>query len=250
VGNHGPMANDDLPEIYKAILPWGDRTSRAGEQPTVRIGGKMGNPVLSLSYLLAARRTIGNVRSGGGEPLGVVAFPIVFLQRHAYELALKEMIQDAYGFVRGKAWLAPLKSEGQGAKISAVDTPAHGHDLNKVYKELEAATIKSGYAVERLSGEIRVMAERLTEIEQRKNTRARYGEFDKPVELELGKVQLDLESLYEREFWARDWDDVLQRDTLHAEMALDAHDMSQEIYSLEVSLGFGGKPITDFTDWW
>ncbi|MBK6918826.1 MAG: hypothetical protein IPH07_15650 [Deltaproteobacteria bacterium] len=227
------MTEQNLPEIYNDILPLGDRTDRSGETPKARIGGWMYSPRISPSYLLAARRLIGNVGPGDGPQVGVVALPIVFLQRHSYELALKDLIEVAYEIERGRRWVAAVRAEGPEASVAAAKRPAREHQFGKILEELKEVLLAIGFDVKGIRDEMRAMAERLTTIEEGQHTRARYGDFAKPKELELGRVQLDLEDLYQREFWARDQSDLYARDTLYAWLGSESLAIDSELYALQ-----------------
>ncbi|MBL4686028.1 MAG: hypothetical protein JKY37_15650 [Nannocystaceae bacterium] len=223
--------DQETPEFLRsAVVIFGESKRQT---TSTSVGGLFHRPRLSFSYLLAARRLI---VSASDDRLDVVAIPAAYLQRHAFELGLKDLTRAAYEIERDRAWLAALEHDPTTAKLSDVRS-GRGHVFESLTRRLAAALELVNYARPVLVAEMEAMGKRLTAIEGQQHTWFRYGSFDRPVVLELGSVQRDLEALFERELWIRDWAHACDSATVWAEMALESQSLAQDSYSIEKANG-------------
>ena len=225
------------PEIFRHVFGWED-VSIQPDPLSVHVGGWLRTPSIALSYLFAAHNLIADGHAN--DCLAEVALPVAYLQRHAFELGLKEAIKAAENIDWGHRWLDALRHD---ADASRPPSPPHlrTHDLVKLAERLEAALRVIGYPP--AAAELRDMASRLTEIEARSPERFRYPtvrsddaddrSFPELVRLELGEVQTDLEMLFERHFWMRDNIQANDPDaTLLGRLTVDALRLNTEIIGL------------------
>lgn len=193
------------PAIYDNVLGFGIRNDRSDEQVTARVGGMWAQPNYALSYLLAASVAIENVRAEQRE--SELVLPIAFLQRHAFELAIKDVADAAFEVACDSLWIEAVKVNASADRPEQRQVPSI-HDLLKLVqllREALAAVHHGDFPVD-----IVEMAQRLTEIEGARHDRLRYprlrtGEksFADEVTLNVGKTQADLEALFVRHFQYR-----------------------------------------------
>ncbi len=224
------IAARPLSEIYDHILFFGDSSEMESGKTTV--GGTFRSPVLSLSFLLAARRLIDDARTAINGQLGVVAFPIAYMQRHAFELALKGLIESAFDILHSREWRSRLMQRGKKAKLPEQRSVTRSHEFTTILKRLRKALKSINFATT-IEPEIVAMADRLTAIEQQEPSRLRYEGFMKAVVLELGAVQDDLEELFHRHFWARGLEHANDQGSIYGALALESQSIGQTIYALE-----------------
>ncbi|MGH1349084.1 MAG: hypothetical protein ACRBN8_46565 [Nannocystales bacterium] len=219
--------NPKEPEFYAGILFWGE--TRAGET-TTQFGWKFDELRVSYSYLLGSRRLIASAATGR---LDVIAAPIAYLQRHAFELAVKEFIASAYEIKRDRAWLQQLRRDPSTAKPPALEEPKFIHRFDVLVDELRAALGTIDHEPRKLLVKLTEIGEQLSEVEQNKATYFRYGERKKPVTLELGVMQAKLEELFAEEAWIRDSEHLEELDTVYADICLEAQMLFQDICVIE-----------------
>lgn len=124
------------PAIYDSVLVIGsDRPATSG-LPVARLGGIWAQPNIGLSYLLAALHVI---EQGEAEHrLNEVALPAAYLQRHAFEVALKDLIEIALVIKADEAWVAILKDDAKGKRPRQAEVPFI-HDVVKLVVVLRQA---------------------------------------------------------------------------------------------------------------
>lgn len=234
--------NPKEPDFYADILIWDE--TRVSET-TTRFGGRFSEPLLSYSYLLGARRLIASATTAR---LDVLAAPIAYLQRHAFEVALKGLTAAAYKLERDRVWLSELRRDPGTAKLPERKKPVFTHHFGVLVDELEKALKAIDHDPRTLLVRLRETGERLAKLEQTGPTHFRYGGFTKPATLELGGLQTALEELFAQEMWIRDSDHIEHLDTVWADMAIESHQLGREIYAIEDRNGMT-KPVTNFDDW-
>lgn len=242
------MSDRRLPEIYDSIIFGSAETDDDRASGRTRIGGRWAEPDLALSYLLAARKAMDGAAESGLR-LERVAAPVAYLQRHAYELALKDLIGCANQLFRERVYLKNLKKHGLNAKYTKPDAPPKTHSLRRLIKALHAAldALRPGRKSKKdpppdnpfdpkgLPTTIEAMATRLAELEKTE-ARFRYGPFPEHVVLELRKTQEDLEALLAEQFWCRDFSHAADTDTIYAGMAMDSNAIAMEAHEIERGL--------------
>lgn len=197
-----------MPAIYEKILIFGreEREVSEGELPAAQIGGPLRSPNYPLSYLLAAWHTINAAKDA--KHLDHVALPAAYLQRHSFELALKQLIEVAYIIHQDSQWIAALRMDSQAVRPKQLEVPWK-HELDILMDTLAEALKAINY--EPVPEEIVDMGQRLMEIEASVPTRLRYPKIRKhepslpdSVEFALEATQKDLEDLFERFFVCRE----------------------------------------------
>src|SRR5687768_3395604 len=112
------------------------RRRRLPPPPTANIGGVFRTPNYALSYLLAARLTLERAAETGR--VDDVALPVAYLQRHAFELGLKSLIDIAYDVaVEGERIRLVERREPPDRVI--VRYADRSHDLRKLIADLGEA---------------------------------------------------------------------------------------------------------------
>lgn len=198
------------PAIYDDILGFGIRNERSEEQVTARLGGFWAQPNYALSYLLAASVAIENVRADQRE--SELVLPIAFLQRHAFELAIKDVADAAFEVACDSIWIETLKGDTSAQRPEQRRIPST-HDLLDLVGVLRKALASAHHGD--VPADIVEMAQRLTDTEGARHDRLRYprlrtGEksFADEVTFNVGKTQADLEALFGRHFQYRaEYDD-------------------------------------------
>jgi hypothetical protein len=219
--------------MYRDILIIGGGQRGPG---IARVGGRWAEPNLGLSYLLAARHVI---EAGERDrQLNEVALPAAYLQRHALEVAIKDVTDRAYVLKHGTDRLAALKTDPS-ATGGEIMKCRFIHALNKVLDEMRNALAAIGYKV---PFEVATMVTRLGAAEADEPTRFRYltlkkggrsleAEFILPV----GETQDLLEDLFDRELR---FNEAASPQGLVTGMAFEGMWLDQEIYKLVGSDGF------------
>jgi len=154
----------------------------------VRLGGVgdfagIGDPILRESYLDAARELLDQNR---GQLLRV-ALPILFLQRHALELALKHSVRVLVQF-----------REASGVHTAPEPKSLRRHHLKRLLRDLRRLLL-----YDELDGDVLALMESLVERLHRLDrpgTWARYRDDASPVLLDLGGLQRDLDDVFKRLF--------------------------------------------------
>lgn len=220
------LSTTPRPRIYESILVLGGGTPATSGATFAKVGGFWGNPNLGLSYLLAARHTL-----EAGEREGCVnevALPIAYLQRHAMELALKDVIDKAQILKRDEEWLAALKKDPEAPLPERAEVPLrHGFDV--LFKALREELAAIGF--HDVPTRVRDIVERLRDAEGAEPARWRYerlwnGEpsLPNPIELRVGEMQLELEHVFEEVFHYQGFgqeNENLATSLAHEGMALD-----------------------------
>jgi hypothetical protein len=167
----------------------------------------IGDPILRESYLTAARELLDKNR----DHLLQVALPILFLQRHALELALKHSVRVLVGF--RQVTLEPKSLRRHNLKHLLRDFKKH---LADDQPDKEALALMES------------LVARFHRID-RPGTWARYRDDAEPVSLDLGEHQRELEELFRRLFarprgdedlgWIAEYEEAGLREYLDGEEA-------------------------------
>ena len=189
------------PEIYANVLILGGG-SPPGDAVSGRIGGVWVQPNLGLSYLLAARHVL---EAGERERrLNEVVLPAAYLQRHAFEIMLKDTIDAAYAVRQDLDWLEQLQKDAAAKPARPKRAPAV-HPLNDLVSELREALVALEFPV--VPDDVVTMAQRLTTTEAGDPTRTRYltrkdgkPNFPDALVLPVGETQDALEALFAQVF--------------------------------------------------
>jgi hypothetical protein len=224
--------------IYRNVLTFGRSVLAAGPHGIAEIGGVWQTPRFSLSYLLGARRLIDGARDA--KEIDEIALPVAYLQRHAFELALKDLIELAYEIKTNSEWIARLAKDPR-AEPPTPDAVRREHRLPIIIADLRNALHEIGWGD--VPDELVEMSERLTGIEREEPTRLRYNRikprrraeessFPEVVTLALGKTQEILEKLFEEHLVVRDNSLTMERNNLIESLALEQMGQDQRLYSL------------------
>ncbi len=219
----------ERPEIYRGILVFGGGSPKEGGPPIARIGGRWAQPNLALSYLLGARYVI--ERGQEMRCQNEVALPAAYLQRHAFELAIKDLIEIAFRLKADSGWLEALKADTRAPRPQQPQLP-FTHNLHQLVALLGSALAEIRYGD--VPTEVTTMASRLADVESLKPDRLRYSRthdgsvsFPDAVLVRVGETQDQLEALFEKVF-------VFQDNTAGTQSL--ATDMSQEGMSLDQAI--------------
>jgi hypothetical protein len=185
-----------------------------------------------MSYLLAARYVM--ERAEASETQNEVGLPTAYLQRHAFELALKHVLGMAVEIAADESWLAALRLNAHADRPTRRDVP-FVHQLGSLVRQVDVALAAIQY--DPMPNAFTLMAERLVEAEQHEPTRLRYPEirpkggqvvvgFPHSVMLAVGETQQQLELLFEEHltYQGHEVDDVnvnLMTDLCYHCMSLD-----------------------------
>jgi hypothetical protein len=161
-----------------------------------KIGGIAQRPNLSLSYLLAARHVIESAQPH----LSEVALPTAYLQRHAVEIELKDILSTARSIAQDDAWFELLRTNEQ-AEPPAVNPVPPDHNLLRLLKDAQEAVNAIG--LNPLPMALAVMSTTLTTLEKSDPTRMRYlrsrkgdNQFPSSEVLPIVEHQNELEALF------------------------------------------------------
>ncbi len=214
------------PSIYDAILVIGGGSVASDGSPVAKIGGTWAQPNLGLSYLLAARHVL---EAGERERrVNEVALPAAYLQRHAFEVALKDVIETARVLKTDEDWLNALKADPKARRSKPEEVPfVHAFDQLLALLREALAAISFGEPPK----EVVDTVARLRATEGHEPSRLRYltvrrGErsFPGSVTLRVGETQDLLEHVFERVF-AYQGTEVVEENLVtslaHEGMALD-----------------------------
>ncbi len=196
----------ERPTIYRNVLVIGGQSSSVNGLPVARIGGIWSQPNLGLSYLLAARHVL---EAGEREnKVSEVALPTAYLQRHAFEVAVKDVAHTALVIRRDERWLAELTQDAS-ARPGDIGGVPFIHSLSALVGVLRDALAQIGFG--EVPAEIVAVAEQLGEAEQFEPTRFRYlndrsgaRSFPHETFLNVGEAQERLETLFENVFEYQD----------------------------------------------
>jgi hypothetical protein len=167
------------------------------------------------------------------------------LQRHAFEVAIKDLTAMAYDVDHSRKWLQQLERRGARATVPSARKRSKEHDYKQLLDTLRRALDLIGYDPATLPPTLDETAQRLSEAEERDEHRFRYGTFDKPVVLELGARQDELEALFDRHFWFRDWDHAEEQDSTYAALGMELDRLFRRYAPLESELGLTTPGKTD-----
>lgn len=216
----------ERPDIYGGILVFGGGSPETDGPPVARIGGAWAQPNLGLSYLLAARYVIERGQEARGQ--NEVALPAAYLQRHAFEVALKDLIESVFTIKADTEWLAALETNARAPRPQQSEV-ALTHDFKKLVDLLRSALAEIGYGD--IPTEVVTMASRLIDVESFKPDRLRYSKtqdgsasFPDAILVQVGETQEQLEALFKKVFVYQDdagATQTLVTDLSHDGMALD-----------------------------
>jgi hypothetical protein len=224
-----------LPAIYDQILIFGGGSPPTSGRPIAEIGGVWRLPEYGLAYLLAARYVI----EGGDadKRQNEVALSAVYLQRHALEIALKDLIALARYVKADERWLAALKLD-LGARRPTVPEVPFKHDFTLLIGLLREALSDINYGD--VPGEFISAAYRIQEVERNDETRTRYAtgrdresSFPDRIVIPVGQLQDDLEEAFAKHLHV---DSTLQTDNLATNLAGEQLALDQAIRNLGVEL--------------
>lgn len=189
--------------LYDGVLVLGGK-SEATSPPTANIGGIFGTPSYALSYLLAARMLLERAVETGR--VNDVALPLAYLQRHAFELGLKTLIDVAYDVAADEERIDLVK-RGEAVDTVRSKRAPRIHPLPRLINDLRQALATIGYAP--VPSELVELADVLSAVEEHEPTRLRYervGRGDHPPmpslpesrPFEVGSMQKRLEEVFVR----------------------------------------------------
>jgi hypothetical protein len=150
----------ELPDLYDDVLVFGGGSPATDGPPTARIGGFWSQLDYGRSYLLAARYVIECGRRDGRQ--NEVALPVAYLQRHALEVGLKDLLQSACAIKADRAWLEALKLDGK-APRPAVKKVKHHHDFHCLLRWLRKALEEIQYGD--VPAEFGTLADKVSAVE-------------------------------------------------------------------------------------
>lgn len=233
------------PPIFHDIIGFGGRSPTKDGPAAAEVGGMWGQPNLGLAYLLAARHVI--AEGEREQRLREVALPVAFLQRHAMELALKDLLETAYEIQRDRGWLAALQQDSD-AEPGVRKTAPFKHDFKKLRKLVRGALKAIGFD---LPDDIDAMTMKLGTVEMFDPSRFRYltgadGEksFPESEVLHVGQVQADLEALFEKHFHFQGFDRPNTEWNLATDLAAEGEYLTQAIYRIVDPLAEPSTPAT------
>lgn len=189
--------------LYDGVLMFRDGSER--RPPAARLGGIWRTPNYALSYLFTARLALERAAETGH--VDAVTLPVAYLQRHAFELALKLVIDLAYEVVTGTHRIQRIKAEGDAKEVST-HVAARTHRLCCLVAELRGVLLASGR--EGPIDQLNRIAEALIQVEDKDRERLRYQRIGKknspevslPEErlFRVGEMQAKLEKTFEQHF--------------------------------------------------
>ena len=220
------------PSIYRNVLVFG-----AVENASVshaRIGGLWRQPNLGLSYLLAARHVL---EAGERERrVNEVALPTAYLQRHAFEVAVKDLIGAARAIKADADWVTALRADSSAERRCPEAVPfIHGLDtLLRLLGEALAA-IRFGEPPQVLQE----MTRRLLKAERFEPARFRYlslkrgiASFPEEERIPVVAHQEELEEVFEEVFVYREDASAAETDNLATSIAHEGAALDQEIVTI------------------
>ncbi len=229
-----------LPDIYDDVLVFGGGSPATDGPPIAKVGGFWSHPDYDRSYLLAARYVI--ECASRDQRQNEVALPVAYLQRHALEIALKDLILGARHISADRAWLEALKLDGK-APVPQVPKSAFGHQLRALIAELREALAEIGYGD--VPAEFVTLADKVLAVEGTDPTRLRYAtgvdgkeSFPKPVTIPVGETQAELEQIVANHVRVKLHDGA----GLAQDLADEGQYLTQETYRLDD----GPSEPTDF----
>lgn len=226
-------SSSKLPDLYKDILIIGGGSPRTDGPPIAEVGGFWRHPDYALAYLLAARYTIESAREDGVQ--NELAMPAVYLQRHALELAFKDLIGGARSIREDRLRLDALKVDRNARPELPPQLDLKEHRLRILVKMLREELSEIGY------GEVPQgftdVVDRLITIERGDPTRLRYSRgsdgkssFPKRLSIPIGELQTALEALFDKHIRDRPW---VGDDGLGTQLGEEGMALSQELYQYD-----------------
>lgn len=195
------------PRIYEGLHP---RDHTAAQEGVARVGGHWAMPSIALSYLFAARSLIEVGKSQ--RRLNALALPAAFMQRHALELAFKDVIETAEHIVRHGKWLDSLKEDSAANPPPITDDQIITHNFARLLVLLRVGLTAVGFT---LPDDFEIIANRLATIDNKEATRFRYlttlerSEEKAPSEMKRFKRLPHFEDI--TEIWLEDTQNELER---------------------------------------
>lgn len=197
------MVATELPAMYGNILVFGGGTASVNGKPAGRIGGRFAQPDYALSYLLAARYVLQG--ADGHANHNEVVIPAAYLQRHAFELALKCLLDIYYDAEADRKWLEALDRDATAARPAPKQTK-YDHKFGDIIEKLCEA-LRSIDPLWNVPAEVEKMADSLVRAEREHRERLRYPRigpkeesWPKPFAIPITETQAELEGLFERHF--------------------------------------------------
>ena len=240
-------------------------SARANEQSArdlaaghARIGGVWNQPDYQRAYVRAAQILVRESRTAGNfDELAVVC---VYLQRHALELAIKDLIGMFYGIADENDLLATITKkniDSLAPSNGARDRLITSHDLDALLRDLRCAhqrEIDDGEHYLNLPADLAPLVEKFSELERGSPERFRYPivrtpsrggaknvatqqqkretSFAAPSVIPVEELQSRLEALTEALFWKADDDLSNPIESLGYELAEMSHHLTSELYAL------------------
>ena len=249
-GTFKPKVFSPLPEppdwLYANVNVFPSVDADEQGKRAIAVGGPFWAMSIERSYLLAARRLLEK-----GEDVAALVLPIAYLQRHAFEVALKNLLDAARYIARRGEWLEDLEADPTAgpplepkAVVESGSGDAKTHNLRRLIELLEPALGAIGYGP--LPGGIDAMAQKLVDLEANMADRWRYGavlgpkgkgkgpvserNFIEPKKVPVEADQIELERLFEKHLCVVDWEHAEADDgPLVGTLALEAMGIDQAL---------------------
>lgn len=224
-------ADISTPKLYLETHIFQPTISIVGGVEVVRTGGLFGQPNIALSYLYSAHLLL-------QQPDHVyckVARTIAYLQRHALEVGIKNLIQVAHAVHMQQVWLAALKSD---PAIAAPFQPSAEriHGLRNLKKSAINALALLGY---QLPDEISQVADCLSEVDHDSSDSLRYSRslngkpyFAEAKDIPLRKHQDQLEAAFQDHLTIRSAGDPDAPYNMYEELSAIDNDQCGDLYQL------------------
>ncbi len=249
-----------LPAIYENVLIIGGGSPPSDGPPVAQVGGSWRRqPDYGLSYLLAAHCLIerGEVEGRQNE----LAVPVAYLQRHAFEIALKDLLAETRGIKADREYLAELKGDGSARYVAPTEEVPFDHNLDNLIDLLRIALAEIGY--DAVPAEFETLAKRMRAVEGADPTRLRYARvrdmagglvrrkrseapltssFPKVVTIPVGETQGQLQHLFEAVLHAEPW---TGNSGLGTQLREESEALAQDIYRHDDDPGTPWEPDTE-----
>ncbi|MGH7434258.1 MAG: hypothetical protein ACRENE_01125 [Polyangiaceae bacterium] len=221
-----------LPRIYDQIMIIGGGSPPTDGRPVAKVGGFWRSCEYGLAYLLAARYVVDSAEADKRQ--NETALPAVHLQRHALEVALKDLIATARAVKADGAWLEALKSEPHAPRPAVAPVPRK-HDLAKLVGLLRESLSEIGYGD--VPATFLSVAERIKAIERDDPSRLRYAtdshdeeSFRERILIPIGELQDELEAAFDAHLYL---DSTFQIDNLATNLAMEQLALEQALQRVD-----------------
>jgi hypothetical protein len=210
---------------------------------TARLGGTWRTPDYVESYLRASRALVDHAVAA--DELDELALPNFYLQRHTFELVLKDLLRSLYELGDMDQRLADAEQNARAIfhpSVGARDRVEQSHDLTQLLRDLEQALIGMGYGASALPPELRQLVATIVRLEAGFESRSRYPRvgrrgaplqhsFPATVEIPNRALQDGLERVVDTLF-AVSQANAPQSASLGEDLALEGDDLTQKLHAL------------------